>query len=117
MLKREGHIARLIFLYIQGLTDEIQEKELTEWRAESSRHEALFQRMLSGEHIEKSLSRFVKTELFETFTFCERLAGFARRNKETAWDGTCKTGEVVLQGGMCHYIAVVGRRACFILRG
>ena len=109
MLKREGHIARLIFLYIQGLTDEIQEKELTEWRAESSRHEALFQRMLSGEHIEKSLSRFVKTE--------ERLAGFARRNKETAWDGTCKTGEVVLQGGMCHYIAVVGRRACFILRG
>lgn len=62
MLKREGHIARLIFLHIQGLADEIQEKELTEWRAESSRHEVLFQRMLSGEHIEKSLSRFVKTE-------------------------------------------------------
>ena len=62
MLNREEHIARLIFLHIQGMTDNAQEKELNEWRSVSPRHEELFQRMLSSEHVEKSISRFVKTE-------------------------------------------------------
>ena len=62
MLSKEEHIARLIFLHIQGMTDNVQEKELNEWRAVSPRHEELFQRMLSSEHVEKSISRFVKTE-------------------------------------------------------
>lgn len=61
MLKKEEHIARLIFLHLQGNTDEMQEKELTEWRSASLRHEALFQRMASDEHAEKSIARFVKT--------------------------------------------------------
>ena len=62
MLSKEEHIARLIFLHIQGMTDNAQEKELDEWRSVSPRHEELFQRMLSSEHVEKSISRFVKTE-------------------------------------------------------
>ena len=62
MLSKEEHIARLIFLHIQGMTDNVQEKELNEWRSVSPRHEELFQRMLSSEHVEKSISRFVKTE-------------------------------------------------------
>lgn len=62
MLEKENHIARLIFLHIQGLVDEMQEKELEEWRNASPRHEALFQRMQSNEHVEKSITRFVKTE-------------------------------------------------------
>ena len=62
MLRKEEHIARLIFLHIQGMTDNAQEKELNEWRSVSPRHEELFQRMLSSEHVEKSISRFVKTE-------------------------------------------------------
>jgi hypothetical protein len=62
MLSKEEHIARLIFLHIQGMTDNTQEKELNEWRSVSPRHEELFQRMLSSEHVEKSISRFVKTE-------------------------------------------------------
>lgn len=62
MLKKENHIAQLIFSYIQGLADEMQEKELEEWRNASPRHEALFQRMQSNEHVEKSITRFVKTE-------------------------------------------------------
>ena len=44
------------------MTDNAQEKELDEWRSVSPRHEELFQRMLSSEHVEKSISRFVKTE-------------------------------------------------------
>ena len=62
MLSKEEHIARLIFLHIQGMTDNAQEKELNESRSVSPRHEELFQRMLSSEHVEKSISRFVKTE-------------------------------------------------------
>lgn len=62
MLSKEEHIARLIFLHIQGMTDNVQEKELNEWRSVSPRHEELFQRMLSSEYVEKSISRFVKTE-------------------------------------------------------
>ena len=62
MLSKEEHIARLIFLHVQGMTDNAQEKELDEWRSVSPRHEELFQRMLSSEHVEKSISRFVKTE-------------------------------------------------------
>ena len=62
MLSKEEQIARLIFLHIQGMTDNAQEKELNEWRSVSPRHEELFQRMLSSEHVEKSISRFVKTE-------------------------------------------------------
>lgn len=62
MLSKEEHIARLIFLHIQGMTDNAQEKELDEWRSVSPRHEELFQRMLSSEYVEKSISRFVKTE-------------------------------------------------------
>lgn len=62
MLSKEEHIARLIFLHMQGMTDNAQEKELNEWRSVSPRHEELFQRMLSSEHVEKSISRFVKTE-------------------------------------------------------
>ncbi len=62
MLSKEEHIARLIFLHVQGMTDDAQEKELNEWRSVSPRHEELFQRMLSSEHVEKSISRFVKTE-------------------------------------------------------
>ena len=62
MLSKEEHIARLIFLHIQGMTDNAQEKELDEWRSVSPRHEELFQRMLSSEHVEKSISCFVKTE-------------------------------------------------------
>lgn len=62
MLSKEEHIARLIFLHVQGMTDNAQEKELNEWRSVSPRHEELFQRMLSSEHVEKSISRFVKTE-------------------------------------------------------
>ena len=62
MLSKEEHIARLIFLHIQGMTDNAQEKELDEWRSVSPRHEELFQRMLSSDHVEKSISRFVKTE-------------------------------------------------------
>ena len=62
MLSKEEHIARLIFLHVQGITDNAQEKELNEWRSVSPRHEELFQRMLSSEHVEKSISRFVKTE-------------------------------------------------------
>lgn len=62
MLSKEEHIARLIFLHVQGMTDDVQEKELNEWRSVSPRHEELFQRMLSSEHVEKSISRFVKTE-------------------------------------------------------
>ena len=54
MLSKEEHIARLIFLHVQGMTDNAQEKELNEWRSVSPRHEELFQRMLSSE--------FVKTE-------------------------------------------------------
>ena len=52
----------MIFLHVQGMTDNAQEKELNEWRSVSPRHEELFQRMLSSEHVEKSISRFVKTE-------------------------------------------------------
>ena len=62
MLSKEEHIARVIFLHVQGMTDNAQEKELNEWRSVSPRHEELFQRMLSSEHVEKSISRFVKTE-------------------------------------------------------
>ena len=62
MLSKEEHIARLIVLHVQGRTDNAQEKELNEWRSVSPRHEELFQRMLSSEHVEKSISRFVKTE-------------------------------------------------------
>ena len=62
MLSKEEHIARLIFLHVQGMTDNAQEKELNEWRSVSPRHEELFQRMLSSEYVEKSISRFVKTE-------------------------------------------------------
>ncbi len=62
MLSKEEHIARLIFLHMQGLTDDSQEKELNEWRAASLRHDELFQRMLSHEYVEKSILRFVKTE-------------------------------------------------------
>ena len=62
MLSKEEHIARLIFLHVQGMTDDAQEKELNEWRSVSPRHEELFQRMLSSEYVEKSISRFVKTE-------------------------------------------------------
>ena len=35
MLSKEEHIARLIFLHIQGMTDNAQEKELNEWRSVS----------------------------------------------------------------------------------
>lgn len=61
MLSKEEHIARLIFLHMQEMTDNAQEKELNEWRTASPRHEKLFQRMLSHEYMEKSISRFVKT--------------------------------------------------------
>lgn len=62
MLEKEKHIAQLIFLHIQGRADEMQEKELAEWRNASPGHEALFQRMQSDEHVERSITRFVKTE-------------------------------------------------------
>ena len=62
MLSKEEHIARLIFLHMQEMTDDTQEKELNEWRSASPRHEELFQRMLSHEYMEKSISRFVKTK-------------------------------------------------------
>lgn len=61
MLSTEEHIAQLIFLHLQGMTDEQQEEELSRWRDASAGHEALFQRMQSSEHAEKSISRFVKT--------------------------------------------------------
>ena len=51
MLSKEEHIARLIFLHVQGMTDDAQEKELNEWRSVSPRHEELFQRVLSSEHV------------------------------------------------------------------
>ncbi len=62
MLSKEEHIARLIFLYMQEMTDDAQEKELNEWRTASPRHEELFQRMVSHEYMGKSISRFMKTE-------------------------------------------------------
>lgn len=62
MLNREEHIARLIFLHMQGLTDEMQERELHEWRTAAPGREELFQRMMSHEYMEKRISRFVKTE-------------------------------------------------------
>ncbi|MFR4037448.1 MAG: hypothetical protein ACLTZT_06460 [Butyricimonas faecalis] len=62
MLNREEHIARLIFLHMQGLADEMQERELHEWRTAAPGREELFQRMMSREYMEKRISRFVKTE-------------------------------------------------------
>lgn len=62
MLNREEHIAWLIFLHMQGLTDEMQERELHEWRTAAPGREELFQRMMSREYMEKRISRFVKTE-------------------------------------------------------
>lgn len=61
-MNEEEHIARLIFLHLQGLTDEAQEKELDEWKAGAPGREALYRRLQSKEHIEKSIFRFVKTE-------------------------------------------------------
>lgn len=62
MLSKEEHIARLIFLHMQGLTNEMQERELHEWRTAAPGREELFQRMMSREYMEKRISRFVKTE-------------------------------------------------------
>ena len=62
MQSKEEHIARLIFLHMQGLTDEMQERELHEWRTAAPGREELFQRMMSREYMEKRISRFVKTE-------------------------------------------------------
>lgn len=62
MQSKEEHIARLIFLHMQGLTDEMQERELHEWRTVAPGREELFQRMMSREYMEKRISRFVKTE-------------------------------------------------------
>ena len=62
MLSKEEHIARLIFLHMQGLADEMQERELHEWRTAAPGREELFQRMMSREYMEKRISRFVKTE-------------------------------------------------------
>ena len=62
MLNREEYIARLIFLHMQGLADEMQERELHEWRTAAPGREELFQRMMSREYMEKRISRFVKTE-------------------------------------------------------
>lgn len=61
MLQREEHIAKLIFLHVQGLADETQERELAAWRAMSERHEAVYQRMASEAHVERSLARFVRS--------------------------------------------------------
>lgn len=57
----EEHIARLIFLYIQGNISEEEAKEIAAWRAASPSHEALFQQMVSYNHQTKSIRRFVKT--------------------------------------------------------
>ncbi len=62
MLSKEEYIARLIFLHMQGMTDDAQEKKLKEWRTASLRHEELFQRMVSQEYVKKSISRFTKTK-------------------------------------------------------
>ena len=62
MQSKEEHIARLIFLQMQGLTDEMQERELHEWRTAAPGREELVQRMMSREYMEKRISRFVKTE-------------------------------------------------------
>lgn len=62
MQSKEEHIARLIFLHMQGLTNEMQERELHEWRTAAPGREELFQRMMSREYMEKRISRFVKTE-------------------------------------------------------
>lgn len=87
MLSREEHIARLIFLHIQGMTDDAQEKELSEWRAGSPSHEALFQRMLSNEHVEKSIFRFVKTEEEEEkgWQMLQQKVETKRPNRKIKW--------------------------------
>lgn len=57
----EEHIARLIFLYIQGNISEEEAKEIAAWRAASPSHEALFRQIVSYNHQTQSIRRFVKT--------------------------------------------------------
>lgn len=107
MLSKEEHIARLIFLHVQGMTDEAQEKELNEWRSVSPRHEELFQRMLSSEHVEKSISRFVKTEEEEErgWRQLQQKARSGRSARKIKWFPYAATIALLLSVGGVFYFS------------
>ena len=56
----EEYIARLIFLHFQGIADDKQEQELTEWRNLSPRHEEIYIRLSKQEYWENNFRRFIK---------------------------------------------------------
>ena len=107
MLSKEEHIARLIFLHVQGMTDNAQEKELNEWRSVSPRHEELFQRMLSSEHVEKSISRFVKTEEEEErgWRQLQQKARSGRSVRKTKWFPYAAAIVLILSVGGVFYFS------------
>ncbi len=58
----EEHIARLIFLHLQGIADEKQEQELAGWRALSPKHEEIYTRLSKKAYWEDNFRRFIKNE-------------------------------------------------------
>ena len=84
----EEYIARLIFLHFQGIADDKQEQELTEWRNLSPRHEEIYIRLSKQEYWENNFRRFIKNEEEHVQNWERlngRLAGYRRVSRIKKW--------------------------------
>lgn len=70
----EEYIARLIFLHFQGIADDKQEQELTEWRNLSPRHEEIYIRLSKQEYWENNFRAFYQ----KRGRACTKLGTFER---------------------------------------
>ena len=84
----EEYIARLIFVHFQGIADDKQEQELTEWRNLSPRHEEIYIRLSKQEYWENNFRRFIKNEEEHVQNWERlngRLAGYRRVSRIKKW--------------------------------
>ncbi len=61
--ENQQYISQLVLLFLKGELSDLQIQELNQWRAESSKHEEMFQRMISMENFSLQVKRYVKSRL------------------------------------------------------
>lgn len=63
-LKERNRIKKLILLFLTSNITFQEIDELNDWRNKNAKNEEIFQRMISVEHLENSIRRFKKSDLF-----------------------------------------------------
>ncbi len=77
----DDHISTLLFKTIIGTTTPDEEGQLAQWRSLKPEHEALYQRMLSHEHIDQLLRRRALTDTSRQLHDMQRWLGLERKHR------------------------------------